>query len=131
MKLTTGTGYGALTCDLSVSPNLSFYTKTDCDLELDSIGYAACRFLRHTNKLCRTYVKKSYDLRFAKGKARKPVRCFFVAPSALMELPGAWTHVRITVSPAGVVVDHVGIYLSLISAQEAATKRSTPNYRAS
>ena len=131
MKMTNGSGYGAQVCDLTVSPTFTFYTRTDCDLERESIGYAACRFLRHSPRLCQVYVKRSHDLRFAKGKARKSIHCFFVAPSLLMELPGAWAHVRISISASGVMVEHVGIYLTLASAQEAASRRFSPRYNAS
>lgn len=110
MKMTIGTGYGALSCELSTALDMPFTTQIDCgEYTSDTIRYAVCRFLRKNRNARDKYVTMSYKMRFAKGKARRAKRCRFVAPAKLLELPGACVHVTLSVDPAGVMVESVSI----------------------
>ena len=111
MKMTTGIGYGALSCKLSTASDMSFTAQFDCgEYASDTIRYAVCRFLRKNRKACDKYVTMSYKMRFEKGKARRPKRCWFVAPAKALELPGASINVTLSVDPVGVTVESVSIY---------------------
>ena len=144
MKMITGRGYGQLTCEVSSSKHLSFNTRhlsidpswplfdagMDTDPEVDpktglrreTAGYAACRYLRKNPALCWEYVRESYELRLSTGKNRRARRHYFVAPASLMELPGNWAYISVSVSATGVVVDHVGLYTSMKEAKKAALR---------
>lgn len=113
MKMTVGTGYGALSCELSVADDMVFTSEVSCEgYAAESIRYAICRFLRKNRQACNRYVTMSYKMRFAKGKARKAKRCRFTAPAKLLELPGGSVEAILTVDPTGVTVKSVSITLS-------------------
>lgn len=119
MKLTTGNGYGALSCDLTVAEDMSFTSEVNCEgYASESISYAACRFLRRSQQARNRYVTMSYKMRFAKGKGRRAKRCRFIAPAKLMELPGGSVLVTLSVDPAGVTVESVSIFLSSVEGRE-------------
>lgn len=118
MKLTIENGYGSLSCDVSAAKSLRVLNWTDTPLEPDVAAYAVCRFLRKSRALCGEYVRESYRLRLAKGKARKTKYRSFLAPASLMELPGVWCAVKLYVSSSGVVVEAVGLYLSIEAAHD-------------
>lgn len=120
MKMTIGTGYGALSCELSVADDMVFTSEVSCEGYLaESIRYAVCRFLRKNRQACDRYVTMSYKMRFAKGKARKAKRCRFTAPAKLLELPGGSVEVILAVDPVGVTVKSVSITLSSGKGQES------------
>lgn len=108
MKMSTGGGYRTLTCNLSVSPQLSLKTSVPCPYEADTIAYAVCRFLRHST-VTSQYVTESYRLRFAKGKARRSVTRWFLAAAAPMGLPEGCVLARVSISPDGVTLEHVSL----------------------
>ena len=111
MKMTIGTTYSTPGCALTIAPQMTFASQTDCgDYDIDTIGYAVCRFLRNNERACSKYVTMSYRMRFAKGKARKPKRCCFFAPAKLLELPGETVRVVLSVDPDGVTVECVSLY---------------------
>ena len=86
-----------------------------CGLEPDMVGYAVCRFVRKSRRLREEYVNRSYWLRFAKGKEKRRERLDFEAPAVLLELPGVWVRVSVTIDAAGVTVKRVDIQAALPS----------------
>ncbi len=124
MKIASGTGHGAYMCDLSISSTLLCTGTVSPGLCLDTIGYAASRFISRSPALCLQYTRISRGLRLAKGKDRRPKHCSFTVPACLMELPGVWAEVRVTVTPEGVTVDQVGLYRTLEEIRPAAGSRS-------
>lgn len=108
MKKTMTMTSGACSCVLETAKDIHFNAdRSGGDLLPESAGYAVCRFLRSSSALRGTLVRESYRLRIADGKGRKTVRRSFVAPGALMELPGAWVQVTLSVTPSGVTVTGV------------------------
>lgn len=101
----------AYTCQLEAARTFRFHGGAmGTDLLPESALYAVCRFLRSSSALRGALVRESYKLRVGTGKGRRSVRRSFVAPGPLMELPGAWVRVTLTVTAAGVSV--TGVYLS-------------------
>lgn len=107
MKLVSRTASHSVTCQIEATKELRFRTQTQCALLPESVGYAACRFLRSSPTLSHSLAEESYRLRLAKGQKRRTLRHSIVAPAALMELPGSWAQVSLTVSPIGVTVTGV------------------------
>ena len=100
----------ACSCQLETAKDIRFHGgAVGADLLPESAGYAACRFLRSSSALRGVLVRESYQLRIASGKGRRTVRRCFVAPAALMELPGAWVQVTLNITATGVTV--TGVYL--------------------
>ena len=100
----------ACSCQLETAKDIRFHGgAVGGDLLPESAGYAVCRFLRSSSALRGVLVRESYRLRLASGKGRRTVRRCFVAPAALMELPGAWARVTLNITATGVTV--TGMYL--------------------
>ena len=111
MKLTTGTGYGALSCQISVSKDMVFHSEVPCNgLEIEAAGYAVCRFLKHSPKCANKYIRASYRMRLASGKARRSRTCWLSGPAKALQLPGAWVRIQLRVKPEGVSVERVELY---------------------
>lgn len=109
MKMVSKTAASTCTCQLQAAKELHFSSCVDCLLAVESVGYAACRFIRRSPALRHTLTQESYRLRLAKGRERRKQYHSFVAPAALMELPGAWVSVRLTVDPEGVTVEGMSL----------------------
>lgn len=107
MKMVSRTPSCSIMCQIEAAKDFRFRSGVSCDLLPESIGYAVCRFLQATPALRHSLVLESYRLRLAKGKERRTHRRSFVAPAALLELPGGWVQVRLTVTPIGVTVTEV------------------------
>lgn len=124
MKMTIGTGYGSLSCGLSVADDMAFTSEVSCEGYMaESIRYAVCRFLRKNRQACGRYVTMSYKMRFAKGKARKAKLCKFTAPAKLLELPGGSVETILAVDPTGVTVRSVSLSLSSGEERESGALR--------
>ena len=110
MKMTSGSGYGALGCALKVSDNLKVSSEVDCgELAEETIGYAVCRFLMHSRLACDRYVTLSYHKRFGRGKRRVPCCCHLELPASALGLPGKWASIVLSVDAIGVVVESVSL----------------------
>ena len=118
MKLTLGNGYGSLSCEVSAAKTLRVTDRVGASLRGDVVGYAVCRFLRRSRALAREYVRQSYDLRLEKRRSGRTGTRRFLAPAPLLELPGAWCAVRLSVTAAGVTVESVGLFPTLALAQD-------------
>ena len=111
MRLTTGTGYGAISCNIAVSKDMLFTSEVPCNgLETDAAGYAVCRFLKKSPKDAYRYIRESYRLHLATGKGRKSKFCWLSGPAKSLELPGAWVRIRLCVNPEGITVERVELY---------------------
>ncbi len=102
MKMT----YEGAACEITVSENFRFFSQVSCSLEFDSVRYATCRFFQKSKALCRECVFESWQLRISKSRKRK-TRHFYVIPAVLMELPGNWAKVTITIDTYGVCVQQL------------------------
>lgn len=107
MKMTYGTGWSAVSCQIAADPNLRVENRLSPSLEPDTIRYAVCRFFVKTQSLCHTYTWESYRLRLARGKARRPRRHSCAVPGPLMELPAGWVQIRFQVDPSGVTIRQI------------------------
>ena len=107
MKLTTGTGWGAVSCQISPAQDVTVENRLRFHPETDTVCYAVCRFFTKTPALCRAYARESYRMRLAKGKGRRPQRHRITLPAPLLELPAGWVQVRFQVDPEGVTVRQV------------------------
>ncbi len=111
MKLSVGTDYSKLACELSVSPKMTCSTQVECgDYDLSTIGYAACRYLRRNVVAREKYITMSYRMRFATGRDRRAQRCCLVVPAKLLELPGETVSIAMTVDPFGITIRSVSIF---------------------
>ena len=106
MKMTVGTGYGARSCAVEAAKNMTV-AGAPAGLERDTLAYAACRFLTKSGAMCRAWVNESYRLRFARGREKRVCRHRCTAPAALLELPGTWVRLRLSVSARGVTVEEL------------------------
>lgn len=122
MKLSLGNEPLAASCILEAGKSVRVDVDPALSAARDTLLYAVCRFIRHSSSLCREYVWTSYQLRLGSGRARRTQRRSFVAPAALLELPRGWVAVNVSVSPAGVAVERVGLYASFERAQAAARR---------
>lgn len=102
MKMTHGTGWSAVSCQIAADTNLRIDNRLKTRLEPDTVCYAVCRFFAKTPALCRAYTWESYQLRLARGKGRRARRHQCAIPAPLMELPAGWVQVRFQVDPTGV-----------------------------
>lgn len=111
MKLTTGTGYGAISCNIEASKAMLFTTEVPCNgLGTEAAGYAVCRFLKKDPKTAYRYIRESYRLRLASGKKRKSRFCWLSGSAHALELPGAWVRIQLRVDPEGITVERVELY---------------------
>ncbi len=111
MKLIAGTGYGAIGCSIAVSKDLLVTSEVPCGgLGEDAIGYAVCRFLKKSGQTAERYVRESYRLRLATGKAGKCRFCWLSGPARALALPGAWVGLRRCVRPEGATVERLQLY---------------------
>ncbi len=119
MKLSLGSEVLAPSCALELAKNVRVDVDPALSVSRETLLYAVCRFIRHSPALCREYVIASWRLRLQSGRARRALRRGFVSPAALLELPRGWAAVSVSVSPAGVTVERVGLYPSFDRAQAA------------
>ena len=105
MKMVTNNSCSPITVELNAASDMKLRCSVPCDLGMDAIRYAVCRFISHNPKLSGFYAAQSCALRFENDrKARKPKTFRCTAPAALLELPGAWAVLRIRVDPEAVTV---------------------------
>lgn len=107
MKMTHGTGWSAVSCQICVDTNVRVENHLKTALEPDTICYAVCRFFTKAPAMCRTYTWESYQLRLARGKGRRARRHCCAIPAPLMELPAGWVQVRFQVDPTGVSIRQI------------------------
>lgn len=91
-------------CTLSADPQMRVHSELPCSLEPDTLRYAACRVFQKVPRLRRETARLSWQLRLARGSARRGVRGSYLLPAAWLGLPGAWARVCILVDPQGVTV---------------------------
>ena len=117
MNLQNDLNSRSYSCPVKDARDLRLDLRVRCGLEAESVSYAVRRFIRRSPTLMRTYAGESYRLRL---EHRRRSGFGFAAPAALLELPGSWAGVRISVTPAGIEVTRIGLFGSLPAAQHAA-----------
>ena len=123
MKLSLGNEPLAASCALEAGSNARVEGDLAQSVARDTLLYAVCRFIRRSGTLRREYVWASCRLRLENGRARRPQRRCFVAPAPLLELPCGWVAVNVSVGPAGVTVERIGLYAKQAFAQAAVERR--------
>ena len=123
MKLTLGNGPLAASCALETGKDVRVEGDLAPSVARDTLLYAVCRFIRHSETLSRKYVWASCRLRLQSGRARRPQRRYFVAQAPLLELPRGWVAVNVSVGPAGVTVKRVALCSSRAFARAAVERR--------
>lgn len=109
MKLTNGTGRGAVCCQIGPANDIRVDNRLDSALAPETICYAVCRFFAKTPALAGAYAWESYRLRLARGKGRRGISHRCVLPAPLLELPAGWVLVRLRVDPEGVAIRQVSL----------------------
>lgn len=109
MKMT----YKSLACEIAIAPDFTFHSSVPCDLEPDTIRYAVRRFFCKSSRICRDCTLASWRLRLASPRRRRPERWNYILPAALLELPGAWARVTVSVTAVGVQVHRVTLLRQL------------------
>ena len=104
MKMVIRNGQSTIKCQISAAKELHFYSQKPCDLEEDTVSYAACRFFSKSAALCKLYAAESYRMRLAQGRGRKSKKHQCILPAQFMELPGNWARIHFTVDPVGVTI---------------------------
>ena len=109
MIMKHGTSRNAIQCQISPAKELRFFSQVPCDLELDTVAYAVCRFFVKSPAMCRLCAPESYRIRLATGRKRKAQRHKCLLPAPLLELPGGWARIYYTVDAIGVTVQEVSL----------------------
>ena len=110
MKLVTNASCSPITVELCAAPKLRFRSDGPCDLGMEALRYAVCRFISRNPRLAGYYAAQSCALRFESArKDRKPKTFRCTAPAALLELPGAWAELRIRVDPDCITVTSLSL----------------------
>lgn len=107
MKMVSKTATSTITCQIEVDKNCRIHFCTACKLLPESVAYAVCRFIQAAPSLRHGLVQESYHLRLAKGRERCTQHRSFVVPAVLMDLPGGWVQVSVTVSPEGITISKI------------------------
>ncbi|MCD8188706.1 MAG: hypothetical protein LUD78_00530 [Clostridiales bacterium] len=93
-------------CTFDFAPGFSWSAESGAkELAADTVRYAVRRYLNHSDTLRRRLAQASYRLRLASGgKGGKAQRLRCVVPARVLELPGNWAELRVTVNARGVTV---------------------------
>lgn len=96
-------------CTLSVSSRFSTNLGPQSPLHPDTAAYAARRTIAHSRRMHNWLVPRSYQLRLAKGKARRAQLLWVQMDCRSFGLPAgsADVYVRLSVDAAGVAVERV------------------------
>lgn len=105
MKMTCN----SLACEIAIAPDFTFHSSVPCDLEPDTVRYAVRRFFCKSGRICHDCTWASWQLRLAGSRRRRPQRWSYVLPAVLLELPGAWARVTVSVNAVGVQVHRVAL----------------------
>ena len=111
--------YKGIVCGLKLSEGFTCTGFMPDGYGRETIVYALTRFLRRNGEARAKLVRMSCEMRFAKGRERKPHRLTLMAPATAMELPCGTAKIRLTVTAFGVEVQS---FLLL----DAASKRTEP-----
>ncbi len=101
--------YESLACEVSVAENYVLISHFFCDYEKYTVAYAVERFFTRCALFRRECTWKSWQMRIAKGKARKRQNFQYFVPAVLMELPGNWVRICGDIDAVGVTVKRVEI----------------------
>ena len=102
--------YGCRACQVSVDNDFEFISHVDCQYEKDTITYAVELFFARSKRYTESCTWESWQLRLAKGKARKAHGFSYEVPAILMELPGKTVQVDGKIDPFGVKIGKVEIF---------------------
>lgn len=110
MKVTTGTGYGALSGNLVISDKFELKTSLDfSEYDIEVIRYAIMRFMRKNKIMMDKYITASYKKRLSKGVDRKASYDTIDIPAKILELPGARALINVTISDNQIVIDRLEV----------------------
>lgn len=101
--------YGNIVCEVSVAENYDFHTQAACNYDKDTIAYAVERFFTRCTRFREECTYESWQIRIAKGKARRSHKFVYVVPAVLMELPGGWVRLTGDIDAVGVHIKKVEI----------------------
>lgn len=105
MKMTCN----SLACEIAIAPDFTFHSGVPCDLEPAAVQYAVRRFFCKSGRICHDCTWASWQLRLTSPRRRRPQRWSYVLPAVLLELPGAWARVTVSVNAVGVQVHRVAL----------------------
>lgn len=103
--------YGSFTCEISVAANYTLISEIPCDYEKDTVAYAVERFFARFKRFRRECTYESWQIRIAKGRARKRHDFMYIVPALFMELPGNWIRIHGSIDAVGVNVTQVEILM--------------------
>lgn len=101
--------YGSFTCEISVAADYTLLSQVPCDYGKDTVAYAVERFFSRFKRFRRECTYESWQMRLAKGKARKRHDFMYIVPALFMELPGNWIRISGSIDAVGVNVKRVEI----------------------
>ena len=101
--------YGSFSCKFSIGEDCALLTQVSCDYGKSTVAYAVERFFAQSKILCRECTYKSWQVRVAKGRARKKHNFMYIVPALFLELPGNWIRICGHIDAAGVTVKRVEI----------------------
>lgn len=99
--------YGNIVCEVSVAENYAFRSEVTCQYDNGTVAYAVERFFTHCTLFCRECTYESWQIRIAKGKARRSHNFTYLIPAVLMELPGIWIRLVGDIDAVGVNIKKV------------------------
>lgn len=101
--------YGSFTCEISVAENYTLISEIPCEYAKDTVAYAVERFFARFKRFRKECTYESWQLRIAKGRAKKKHDFMYLVPALFMELPGNWIRISGIIDTAGVNVNRVEI----------------------
>lgn len=99
--------YQNVMCEVEVVAGAAIRTAVPCAYGKSTIGYAVERFFARSRLFSRECTRECWEIRLAKGKARRAREFSYFVPAVLMELPGQWVHLAGTIDVVGVHIDRV------------------------
>jgi hypothetical protein len=96
-----------IVCEITINQDFKFYSEVECLYEKDTIAYAVEHFFTHSARFTRECSCESFQIRIAKGNARRPHKFTYLIPGVLMELPGNWVRLTGNIDSVGVKVKKV------------------------
>lgn len=99
--------YGNFVCEVTVVNEFIFRSEVECLYDRDTVVYAVERFFSRCTRFTRECTRESWQIRIAKGKARRPHKFTYLVPGVLMELPGKWVRVGGDIDVVGVNIKKI------------------------
>ncbi len=94
---------------LTTEREVWYTSKHFCDYQQDTIGYAACRYIKHCDTVRDSLIADAVRLGLNSGKAARPLIKLIRTKASDLELDGNYVAIHVTVSQGLITVKGVEI----------------------